>query len=134
MATSYEIIKEINLIIMTSSGPANPEEVLDMFTRIKAEPDYSTSYDVLWDARGRTVPFTNEQIMRVVSHVPVYKGNMRPKRAFLFSKDVDIGMGNVYQAYRFIKSNADIKVFKDREEALKWLGVQDHPLFRKPQK
>jgi hypothetical protein len=134
MATSYKIIKEINLIIMTSSGPANPEEVIDMFTRIKAEPDYSVSYDVLWDASGRTVPFSNEQIMRVVSQVPVYKGNRRPKRAFLFSKDVDFGMGSVYQGYRSIKSNVDIKVFKNREEALKWLGLHDHPLFRTPKK
>ena len=134
MATSYEIIKEINLIIMTSSGPANPEEVIAMFTRIKAEPDYSITYDVLWDARGRTVPFTNEQIMRIVSRVPVYKGDSRPKRAFLFSKDVNIGMGNVYQSYRFIKSNVDIKVFKDREEALKWLGLHDHPLLCIPRK
>jgi hypothetical protein len=35
----------------------------------------------------------------------------------------------VYESYRSSISHVDIQIFRDRDEALKWLGVHDYPLF-----
>jgi len=130
MAISYELFKDIGLVVITCSGPANPEEAIAMITRLQDDPDFSMSYDVLWDARKRTVPFTTDEVMTIVRYVASYSGDRRSKRALLTSKDVDFGMGRVYEGLRFNTSNVNIEIFKDRKEALTWLGVHDHPLFR----
>ncbi len=131
MAASYRIFKDIRLIIVTVSGPANFSEVADMITRLQTDPDFSMAYNVLWDSRKRTTPFTSDEIRSLALHVRIYKEVMKPKpkRAFLVSKNVVYGMLRVYEGYRSGKSNADIEIFKDRDEALKWLGVYDYPLF-----
>lgn len=131
MATSYEIFKDIGLAIITSSGSANTEEVIDMLIRFQDDPDFSITYDVLWDSRKRTIPFTSDEIRSLALQILSYKEDKKPKpkRAFLVSKDVVYGMLRVYKSYRSIISHADIEIFKDRDEALKWLGVQDYPIF-----
>lgn len=129
MAASYKIFKDIELIILTVSGPANLKEVFDMLKRLQSDADFSISYNALWDATGRTVPFTSEEIRELVHHVGIYKGDKRPKRAFLVSKDVIYGMLRVYESFRSSISHADIEIFKDRNEALKWLGLQDHSII-----
>ena len=98
--------------------------------RLQDDPDFSMSYSVLWDARERTVPYTTDEVMTIVRYVASYKGEKCSKRALLTSKDVDYGMGRVYEGLRFNTSNVEIEIFKDREQALTWLGVHDHPLFR----
>ncbi len=130
MAISYELFKDIGLVVITCSGPANPEEAIAMITRLQDDPDFSMSYSVLWDARERTVPYTTDEVMTIVRYVASYKGEKCSKRALLTSKDVDYGMGRVYEGLRFNTSNVEIEIFKDREQALTWLGVHDHPLFR----
>ena len=129
MPTSYKIFKEIGLVIVTCSGPANPEETIATVTRLQADPEFSLSYDVLWDARERTVPFTSDETMKIARYVDSYKGDKRSKRALLVSKDVNYGMARVYESLRYSKSHVEIEIFKDWEEALKWLGLYDHPLF-----
>jgi hypothetical protein len=132
MAISYEIIKDIGLIIFIISGLANAKEVIDLFARLQSEPDFSFFYDFLWDARKRTVPWTSEEMEKVASYMSSFKMNKKPKpkRAFLYSKDVDYGMGRVYESYRSFRSDdVEMQIFKDRVEALKWLGVQEHPMF-----
>lgn len=130
MPSTYEIFKDLRLVIVTTSGPANSQEIIEMLTHMYADPDFSSAYDYLWDARGRTEPFSIQDTKKTESHVVKYKGTDRPKRAFLVSKDVDYGMGRVYESLRHSRSDVDIEIFRDREEALKWLGVQDHPMFR----
>ena len=130
MSTSYKILKDICLVIITCSGPANPEETIAVITRLQADPDFSMSYDVLWDARERTVPFTSDQAMKVAGYVGSYKGDRLLKRAFVVSKDVNYGMARVYESLRYSKSNVKIEIFKDWKEALTWLGLDDHPMFR----
>jgi len=117
------------LVIVTCSGPADPEEIIDILNRLNADPDFSMSYDVLWDARGRTTPFTMDEARRAESHVESYTGNRKPKRAFLVSKDVDFGMARVHESHRYSRSDVAIEIFKVRSDALKWLGLHDHPLF-----
>jgi len=132
MPTSYEIVKAIGLVIFKCSGAANAQEVIELFNRLQTDPDFSFSYDFLWDARGRTVPWTAEETRKVASYMRSFKINKepKPKRAFLYSKDVDYGMGRVYEGYRAGRSDVDMEIFKNRNEALKWLGVHDNPMFR----
>ena len=129
MTTSYKIFKEIGFAIIKCSGPADHEETIAVITRLQADPDFSMSYDVLWDARERTEPFTSDETMKIARHVNSYKGNRRSKRAFLVSKDVNYGMARVYESLRYTKSNVEIEIFKSCEEALTWLGLLDHPQF-----
>jgi hypothetical protein len=124
MAASYEIFKEKRLIVVTVSGPADVRELSGMLSGLQSDPDFTMEYDVLWDAQGRTTPFTSDQVRELVRHVLTFRndGPTRPKRAYLVSRDVDYGMLRVYESYRIGRSDVDIEVFKDRNEALRWLG------------
>ena len=123
MAADYEILKDRRLIVVTCSGPADVDEVAGMLTRLQADPDFTMEYDVLWDASGRTTPFTPGQAKELARFVLTYhhKRPRRPKRAYVVSRDVDWGMLRVYESYRVGMSDVDIDVFRSREEAMKWI-------------
>ena len=129
MPTSYKIFKDIGLAIITSSGPADPEETIAVVTGLQADPDFSMSYDVLWDARERTEPYTSDEVLKIARHVSSYQGDRPSKRAFVVTKDVNYGMARVYESLRYSKSHVEIEIFKSWEEALTWLGLLDHPQF-----
>jgi hypothetical protein len=124
MSISYEIFKDTRLIIVTSSGPADVNEIIDMLARARSDPDFDITFDVLWDASERTAPFTSEDMRTIADYVRKHllQGDKPSKRAFVVSKDVDFGMVRLYENYRTFKSTVDIEVFKNRGEALKWLG------------
>jgi hypothetical protein len=129
MPATYEIIKDIGLVVIVYSGPPDPDEFIGMLEKLYDDPDFLMSYDVLMDLRDRTGSITSDELKKIAGHMKSYTGDYRSKRAFLVSKTVDYGMIRVYEALRDFISNVEIDAFIDKEKALDWLGLQDHPLF-----
>jgi hypothetical protein len=132
MPLRCEIIKDIHLVIFEIIDQVTLDEVIDVFNQLQTDPDFSFSHDYLWDARKLTLAWSSSDVMRISAYLNSFKVEKRPKpkRALLFSRNVDYGLGRVYEVYRSSRNDVDIHVFKDRDEALSWLEVQDHPIFR----
>jgi len=120
------------LIVFMSDGRVTAGEIIELFKRLQSDPDFSFSHDFFWDARKRTVPWTSEDSMILARYMNSFSIDKvpPPKRAFVYARDVDYGMGRVYEGYRSIRHDIEMGIFKDKDQALEWLGIRDHPIFR----
>ena len=121
MAISYQILKDKRLVIVTTSGETDLNETIQSLEQMFADPEYSMEYDLLWDDTERTTIFTYDDIQKMAQHFKHYKGDKPPKRAFVVSGADHYGRIRVLDSMTSIKSQAQIGLFYDRKEALKWL-------------
>jgi hypothetical protein len=121
MATSYQILKDKRLVIVTTRGETDLNETIQSLGQMFADPKYSLEYDLLWDATGITTVFTYDDLQKLVQHFKFYKGDKSPKRAIVVSRAVSHAMTRVINTMASISSQAQIGLFEDRVEALKWL-------------
>ncbi|HVN72554.1 MAG TPA: hypothetical protein VMU10_11090 [Desulfomonilia bacterium] len=121
MAISYQILKDKRMVIVTTSKETNLNEAIQSLEQMFADPEYSEEYDLLWDDTERTTVFTYDDIEKIAQHFKHYRGYKHPKRAFVVSQAVKHGMTRVYNAMTSVSSQAQIGLFHDRKEALKWL-------------
>ncbi len=121
MAISYQILKDKRLVIVTTSGETNLNEAIQSLEQMFADPEYSLEYDLLWDDTERTTVFTYDDIQKMAQHFKHYRGDKPPKRAFVVSRAVKYGMTRVFNTMASVSSQAQIGLFYDRKEALKWL-------------
>ena len=86
-------------------------------------PGFQPGMKILWDFRNASIAtLSNERIQRLIDH------NLRKQgargggmSAIVASRDLDFGIGRVYQAYAD-GLPWDTMVFRDLESALEWLG------------
>jgi hypothetical protein len=121
MTISYQILHDKGLVIVTSSGEVDLDETIQSLDRMFADPEYSLEYDLLWDATGITTILTYDEMQKVVQHFRLYRGDKSPKRAIVISRSVNRAMTRVMNTMSSISSRAQIGLFEDRVEALKWL-------------
>lgn len=130
MTTSYRIYRDINLFIVKSSGPANLKEILDTLKHLQDDPDFSETYDSLWDAIERTVSFKENDVIALMKFLKPYEFNKNPKRAFLVPSDLHHGMVRMFLTYHYGLNRSNLGIFRERDEAFKWLGIQDPTLLK----
>ena len=121
MAISYQILKDKRLVIVTTSGETNLNETIQSLEQMYADPEYSMEYDLLWDDTERTAVFTYNDMRKVAQHFKHYRGDKHPKRAIVVSRADKYGMNRVFHTLASVSSQAQIGLFQDRKEALKWL-------------
>jgi hypothetical protein len=121
MAISYQILKDKRLVIVTTSGETNLNETIQSLEQMFDDPEYSLEYDLLWDDTERTTIFTYDDIQKMAQHFKHYRGDKSPKRAFVVSRADKYGMTRVFNTMASVSSQAQIGLFQDRKEALKWL-------------
>ncbi|HOO90373.1 MAG TPA: hypothetical protein PLA74_06080 [Syntrophales bacterium] len=122
MATTYEILRDKRLIVVTSSGEIDPDETIRSLEQLYGDPEYSPDYDLLWDASETTTVFTYDDMQRLIQHYKSYSGDKHPKRAIVVPPNGGHGRLRVFEGMLTIRSRAQIGLFFDRKEALKWLG------------
>jgi hypothetical protein len=121
MAISYQILKDKRLVIVTSSGETDLNETIQSLEQMYADPEYSIEYDLLWDATKITTVFTYDDMQKLVQHYKRYRGDNPPKRAIVVSTNNKYSRVRVLDSMISVKSQAQIGLFYDRKEALKWL-------------
>jgi hypothetical protein len=121
MATSYQIIKDENLVIVTTRNEIDINETIQSLKQMFDDPDYSPEYDLLWDATDIANVPDYEEMQKLVQHFRFYQGNRSPKRAIVVSRRVNYALTRVFHTITSISSRARIGLFEDRAEALRWL-------------
>jgi hypothetical protein len=120
----YDIRADEPLVECTFSGPTSPADCLRVIDQILADPRYREDFPCLIDNRDIAGAFTRADIDQVIPAVARALAGMtaRPRVAIVVSRDVQYGLGRMFQALTGNLLNLDLRVFRDRAEAAAWLG------------
>jgi hypothetical protein len=121
MPISYRILKDKHLVLVTTGSEASLNDAIQTLGLMFSDPEYSPEYDLLWDDSQRSTAFTPDDIQEILQHFKPYQGDKHPKRAFVVSQTVQYGMIQAVITLASVSSQAQIGLFHDRREALRWL-------------
>lgn len=119
MPAFYKIDKERKLVTVSGSGVLTKEEVLENMDRLSKDPDFDPSFSQIMDF----TPFTRGDFtpddVRLFARRNIFSPESR--RAMVVKEDVYYGLARIFQAHRELAGETGIQVFRNIEEAWKWL-------------
>jgi len=123
MNITTEINKKDNLRIHKVTGRIVYDELINELKEIYSKPDFNLEMNNLWDLRDADVSsFPSEQVQDIQSFVSQHWGESGKSRsALIVSADVAYGLSRMYEIMSEDKTAGKIMVFRDYEEALKWV-------------
>jgi hypothetical protein len=93
----------------------------DHLRRLLADPGFDPSFSQLFDFLAVTsVRLSSDEVRRLAEtnvflpHTP---------RAFVVSSDLTFALSRMFDSYRRLKGEEGIRIFRDLDEAVRWLGV-----------
>jgi hypothetical protein len=127
MPIQYVIDKERRLVISTGWDRVTFVEVREHQERLKTDPDFRPEFNQLLDATAVTaLDISSGEARTLARNSPPFSGSSR--RAWVAIAPYLFGMGRMIGIYREATGGAEqVQVFSDREEALKWLGLESLP-------
>jgi hypothetical protein len=122
-----EIDRDGNLTIFTVTGEIDHEQIIEELRKFYAS-DFTNN--VLWDFTGaNSIKLQAAHLKQIISvakeHAHLREGG---RTAFLISRDLELGMGQMYKAIAEIRGHP-IRHFTSRcvDEAKKWLQSGELP-------
>jgi hypothetical protein len=112
------------LRVHSLNGRLQFEEVRDTLEELYSSPDFDPAMNALWDVRdASTADISLEDVRKIAQLV----SGRRPKEglsrvALVVSRDVDFGLARMYEMKLEDVAHSEVRVFRDIEEALTWLG------------
>lgn len=112
------IDEKLDLTVLTVTGELEAGEITAFIASYTGQ---HTSL-VLWDmCAADTVNLSPEKIQQGASRVAKIAAR-NDKTAFVFSRDIDFGVGRMIHAYSSIEElKSTIQIFRNRDEANEWL-------------
>jgi hypothetical protein len=117
---SHEIDVTKGVVFTTWSGDVTLEEARSHLRQLRDDPDFLPSMGQLSDARDVTSTVPAEGIRELASNTPFGEGS---RRAIVVTSDVVFGVSRMYEL-RQLEGGADVKLFRDIQEARAWLGLE----------
>lgn len=129
MAVRYRFHRATRLLI-ARAGQATDEEALLTYAQCLAgDPDVPPGRDELVDLRAVDGErLTTAGLRRVAQAFEAHEKGEPARVAIIASSDLAFGLSRMYQAYRS-QSSTEIRVFRDLEEACRWLELDAVPEF-----
>lgn len=124
MPIEHEFDANPPLLRVWMSGVVTDQDVLYYAEAITSNPRLDPVYDELIDLRGMETPVATTGTLRRVADM-FRKFERQPeavKVAFIATTDAAFGLARMYQAFR-AESAADMRVFREADEARAWLGL-----------
>jgi len=127
MPVEYVIDKERRLVITTASGRVTFAEARAHQERLRNDPDFRPEFNQFLDATAVTaLDISNEEAKTIGSNSPHFASASR--RAWVAASPFLFGIGRMIAVYREMAGGTEqFRVFNDREQALKWLGLDAFP-------
>jgi len=127
MPVQYIIHKELRLVVSTAWGRVTFAEARAHQKRLQDDPDFHPEFNQFLDATDVTaLDITAEEAQTLGRNSPHFAPVSR--RAWLAANPFVFGMGRMIGIYREIAGGTEqFRVFNDREQALKWLGIDALP-------
>jgi hypothetical protein len=122
MSWSYQIDKERRLVTTTAWDEIDGDQVLDHQRRLLSDPDFNPDFYQLVDCTRVTKIAIDLAAVGQIADVNLFSGKSR-RAWFAGSNQLAYGMSRMFIAFRRVTGEEQMQVFKDRDEALQWLGV-----------
>jgi hypothetical protein len=119
MPVTYRINKDI--VEMSLDGECPPDEVIQTFHEAMDDPAAPPQFGLFLDVRNSTslAKRSTQEIIRVAEHLGPHKDRVR-RCAVLATEQVHFGLSRLGAVYSET-AGVMTSVFRDRDEALKWL-------------
>ena len=128
MPIHFTIYKQHRLVISKGEGYVTADAVKDHQERLLGDPDFDPTFNQLIDVSNAADLFLNIDEMKVVSRRRIVADGS--KRAYLARSIHLAAIGRLMEIYHEAHHDVEVHVFKDRREALQWLGIrEDSGLF-----
>jgi hypothetical protein len=126
MPVRYTIHKELRLVLTVGEGVVTIDEMKAHQDELLRDPNFDPNFDQLNDYTAATNAAMSAEEVRDFAWRSVFSPTSR--RAVVATKPEHFGLGRVYEGYHAERAN--VHVFYNRDEALKWLGIpEDSGLF-----
>jgi hypothetical protein len=130
MPIQFTAFPENRLIYGVGAGMLSNQDLVDLITRIFADPGFDPGLDELWDfTRSNPEEVSFNGLFRAVQmgadclRTLRKQSPARAKCAVVVATSAQFGMARMYQSISDAFS-METEVFQDRAAALKWLGLE----------
>jgi hypothetical protein len=119
MATDQTIDVARRTVFTTIHGATSAAEMLALQRRLLADPAFKPDFNQLVDARDAESNNSCTNDLHAMAQQNVFGAGSR--RGIVVSKDVHYGMARMFEMMR--DGQDEIMVFRDIDEARRWLGL-----------
>ena len=122
MPCNYTIYRDKRLVVTTASEVLTFAEAMAHEDKIYSDPDFDPTFVHLIDATGITqVDLTASEISTLARRV---RFSPKARKALVVSTVLVFGLARMYETYLQLSGKSEfVSVFKERREALTWLGI-----------
>jgi hypothetical protein len=122
MPCSYKIYKDKRLVVTTASEVFTYAEGLAHEDQIYREPDFDANFAHLIDGTSVTKAELTPSELQYLARGTRF--SLQSRRAMVVASPVLYGIARMFEAYLQLSGSGEfMSVFKEREKALEWLGV-----------
>lgn len=127
MPVQYVIDKQRRLVITSAWDRVTFAEATAHQQRLRDDPDFLPEFNQFLDATAVTaLDISSAEAHTIARNSPHFSASSR--RAWVSPNPFLFGMGRMIGIYREVAGGAEqFRVFNDREQALKWLGLDTLP-------
>lgn len=126
MPCRYIIDKERLLVISVGWDRVSFAEIKAHREQLAGDPDFNPDFNQLVDGIAVTALDISMEEAKTIASGTVFSPKSR--RAFVASSLIILGLARMMETYsRIGKGREEVKVFHDRDAALKWLGLDTLP-------
>jgi hypothetical protein len=110
----------------TVTGEISRDDVQRTLQETYSHPDFRQGASALWDFVKATGEFPTEDVRHLADFVGRLVGDEgKGKAAIVVASDFEIGMAKMYETILSGQSSKSVMVFKDIDEAKRWLDEGD---------
>ena len=105
------------------SGVAEPEKYRDVFEALIADEKWKPgSLCLINQTELDSTYLTTDEMSDIAKLSPEYSARLgESKCALLFARDLEFGLGRMWQTFVEYEWEVSVKLFKSRDEAIAWL-------------
>ncbi len=119
---SYKIFPDYKLILLSYEGKVSFSEYKIAINDLREDKNFSIDYDVLTDMTNITESFSLEDVNTFAKFSSTLsKRDQKRLNAIVTINDLDFALSRMYEMLSEHKNPFEIKVFRNFEDALKWL-------------
>jgi hypothetical protein len=123
MAWNYVIDKDKKLVVTTATEIVTAADFEEHQNRLINDPDFDSSFSQLADLSEVTQLELDSGTIARLSHRNMFSPLSR--RAFVVADSLGHGLIRMFSTYRDINGGGEnIQIFRDRNQALRWLGQE----------
>ena len=117
-----KIDHEKSIAIIEISGTPKMSDIKQKIIDLMGNPEHFDGMDELWDFRNASLAsLTAENIQALSSFVGENLDKLAQRTALVVRRNLEYGIGRMWEAYAEVDAPQKRKLFRDIEEAIDWL-------------